>query len=58
MLVLFCPPPGAPAHTLAGHFDAGSPRWTPRAPTVEEEAKIRRIGGMQALVDSQLGEED
>lgn len=53
--VLLCPPPGSPSHAVSAHFDAGSPRWTPRAPNAEEEIEIGKVKGMKSKIAEQLG---
>ncbi|KAL8784136.1 MAG: hypothetical protein Q9195_009160 [Heterodermia aff. obscurata] len=53
--VLLCPPPGSPSHAVSGHFDAGSPRWNPRAPNAEEEAEIKEVKDMKSKLAEQLG---
>lgn len=53
--VLLCPPPGSPGHKLAEHFDVGSPRWAPRAPSAEEEVELGKVTEMKQRVAGQLG---
>lgn len=55
MEVLLCPPPGSPGHKMSEHFDVGSPRFTPRAPSTEEEAEMGKVGDMKQRVAGQLG---
>ncbi|KAL8658198.1 MAG: hypothetical protein Q9226_001197 [Calogaya cf. arnoldii] len=54
--VLLCPPPGSPAHMISQEFDAGAPRWTPKAPNTEEEAEIRETRDMEQRLNNQMGE--
>ena len=53
--VLLCPPPGSPNHAVSEHLDAGSPRWTPRAPNAEEEFEISKVKAMKSKIAEQLG---
>lgn len=53
--ILLCPPPGSPGHTVSEHFDVGSPRWTPRGPSVEEEAEMGKVRDLQQRFAGQLG---
>lgn len=55
MTVLLCPPPGSPYHKASQHLDVGSPRWTPRGPSAEEEEKLGQVRDMQQRFASQLG---
>ncbi|MCJ1424112.1 hypothetical protein MMC29_001999, partial [Sticta canariensis] len=48
--VLLCPPPGSPSHTAAQYLDEGSPRWTPRAPSADEQAELAQVREMQELL--------
>ncbi len=56
MQVLLCPPPGSPDHKLSEYLDAGSPRWTPRAPNAEEQAELGKVGEMKEQVARQIGD--
>ena len=53
--VLLCPSPGSPSHAVSEHLDAGSPRWTPRAPNAEEELEISKVKDMKSKIAEQLG---
>lgn len=41
---------------MSEHLDVGSPRWTPRAPSAEEEAELGKVKDMKQRVKDQLGE--
>jgi hypothetical protein len=49
--VLLCPPPGSPSHAVATHLDQGSPMWTPRPPSEEEEKKIKQVREMSKMFE-------
>lgn len=55
MDVLLCPPPGSPNQILSEALDEGSPRWTPRAPTQEEQEEITKVRDMNSKVTEQIG---
>lgn len=38
------------------YLDEGSPRWTPRAPTSEEEAELKIVREMQEILTGQMEE--
>lgn len=47
---LFAPPrPGLLAHRRAESLDEGTPGWTPRPPSVEEEREVREMGEVEKL---------
>ena len=41
---------------MSEYLDAGSPRWTPRAPNAEEEAEIGKVSEMKERVAGHMGE--
>lgn len=47
------PAPGSPHSMFAEHLDLGSPRWTPRAPSKEEEIELEKVKTM--ILAGQLG---
>lgn len=53
--VLLCPPPGSPDHKASAFMDVGSPHWTPRSPSAEEEEKLGKVKDMKQRVASQMG---
>lgn len=54
MEVLLCPPPGSPSHAASKPLDEGSPGWTPRAASADEQAELAKVSEMQALVARQM----
>ena len=40
---------------MSEHFDVGSPRFTPRAPSAEEEVELGKVRDMEQRVAGQLG---
>ena len=54
--VLLCPPPGSPSHKMSEYYDAGSPRWTPRPPSLQEQAEMDKVKEMQTRIAAHMGE--
>lgn len=53
--VLLPPAPGSPSSMMSEHLDLGSPRWTPRAPSKEEETELEKVKEMTQQLAGQLG---